>query len=123
MEKIWYKNYDPGVPHTIDPDQYSSLIHVLEDSFTRCANRPALINFGVPLTYGNLDKYSQAFAGYLQHECGVVKGDRVAIFMPNLLQYAIAICGILRTGATVININPLCDYKEVNLILKDLQPK
>lgn len=121
MEKIWYKSYDPGVPHTINPDQFSSLIQVLEDSFNRYSNRPCFMNFGESLTYHQLDIYSQAFAGYLQKECGLKKGDRILMMMPSILQYPVAVFGAIRAGLIVVNANPQSTYKELNALLKNTE--
>lgn len=119
MEKNWYKSYDPGVPHTINPDQFSSLIQVLEDSFNRYPNKPCFVNFGESLSYRELDIYSQAFAGYLQTECGLKKGDRILMMMPSILQYPVAVFGAIRAGLIVVNANPLSTYKELNALLKN----
>lgn len=119
MEKIWYKSYDPGVPHTINPDQFSSLIQVLEDSFKRHPDKPCFINSGESITYSQVDLYSQAFAGYLQTECGLKKGERILIMMPSILQYPVAVFAAIRAGLIVVNANPLSTYKELNALLKN----
>lgn len=118
MDKIWYKSYDPGVPHTINPDQFSSLIQVLEDSFKRYPDKPCFMNFGESITYSQLDSYSQAFSGYLQTECGLKKGERILMMMPSILQYPVAMFGAIRAGLIVVNANPLSTYKELNTLLK-----
>lgn len=119
MDKIWLKNYDPGVPHTINPDLYTSLVQMAEESFQRFATQPCYTNLGAVLSFQQIDKLSQAFAGYLQTKCGLEKGDRVAIMLPNLLQYPVAMFGALRAGMTVVNINPLYTSRELKIILKD----
>jgi len=106
MNRNWLKHYPQGVPSEIDPGQYSSLVQLLEEAFTRFRDRPAYIGFAKPMTYGELDDQSRALGAFLQAQ-GVEKGDRVAIMMPNVLQYPIALAAILRIGAVVVNVNPL----------------
>ena len=118
MEKIWYKSYDPGVPHTINPDQFSSLLQVLEDSFQCYPARPCFVSMGFSLTYRQLDEYSLAFAGYLQSELKMNKGERILLMMPSILQYPVAVFGAMRAGLIVVNANPLSTYKELNILLK-----
>ncbi|WP_131783042.1 AMP-binding protein [Legionella gresilensis] len=112
MEKIWLKNYQQGVPHEIDPSQFSSLIELFEKSCQQFADRVAYVNLGYQLTYAQLEKKSRQFAHFLQ-SLGLKKGSRVAIMMPNLLQYPIALFGILRAGLIVVNTNPLYTADEV----------
>jgi len=119
MDKIWLKSYDPGVPYTIDPEQYRSLTQMAEESFRLYSDRECFANFGAVLTYQQIDALSEAFAGYLQTKCGLVKGDRLAIILPNLLQYPIALLGALRAGLTVVNVNPLYTAREFNVVLND----
>lgn len=123
MEKVWYQHYDPGVPHTVNPDQYTSLVHVMEESFQRYSDRNCFINMGVALTYRDLDEKSRAFAGFLQTEFNMKKGDRLAIMMPSVLQYPVAVFGALRAGLIVVNLNPLSTYKELNHALKNTGAK
>jgi long-chain acyl-CoA synthetase len=123
MDKNWYKNYDQGVPHTIDPDQYSSFVPMLEEMFEKYSNQPCFINFDKHLTYKQVDILSQRFAGYLQSECNCVKGDRIAMLMLNTLQYPVAIFGALRAGLIVVGISPLSQPVEVNRILNETEPK
>lgn len=118
MDKIWFKNYDPGVPQTIDPDQYASIPDMLIEAFKKYPNNPCFINFGEALTFKQVDEFSQAYAGFLQTKCGLVKGDRVAIMMPNTLQYPIALFGALRAGLVNVNISPLYSIQQVNMALK-----
>ena len=107
MEKIWLKAYPEGVPADINPDHYRSLVHVLEHSCDTFADRPSYMNLGHSITYAELDKLSQAFASYLQNTLHLKKGDRVMLMMPNLLQYPVALFGILRAGMIAVNTNPL----------------
>lgn len=113
MEKIWLKSYPPGVPAEINPDAYESIVEVLDRSFTRFAKNPAFYNLGVTLTYSEIDRYSREFAAYLQQELKLQKGDRVAIMLPNILQYPVVMFGALRAGLVVVNINPLYTADEL----------
>lgn len=119
MDKIWLKHYPQGVPAEIDPNQYSSLKHVFEAAFTKYRDRPAYTNMDVTLTYADIDAQSRAFGAWLQHVAGLRKGDRVALMMPNVLQYPIALAGVLRAGMTVVNTNPLYTARELEHQLKD----
>lgn len=119
MEKIWLARYPADVPAEIDPDRYSSLMELLENSMARNADRPAFINMGETMTFRQLDERSRAFAAYLQHQLKLQKGDRVALMMPNLLQYPVALFGILRAGMVVVNINPLYTPRELEHQLND----
>jgi len=118
MEKIWLKSYPPGVPTEIDPDQYRSLVHLLEESFSSYADRKAYVCMDKFMTYRELDAYSKKLAAWLQSR-GMAPGSRVAIMMPNVLQYPIAIAAILRAGYTVVNVNPLYTARELEHQLKD----
>ncbi len=115
----WLDNYPAGVAPEIDLDEYRSIVSVLEASCQRFRERPAFSNFGTTLTYGELDRLSNQFAAYLINELQLKKGDRVALMMPNLLQYPIAIMGILRAGLIVVNTNPLYTGRELKHQLKD----
>lgn len=119
MEKVWLKRYPADVPENIDPDRYSSLVEMFENAALKYADSPAFINMGEVMTYRKLDERSRAFAAYLQHELGLQKGDRVALMMPNLLQYPIALFGVLRAGMIVVNVNPLYTPRELEHQLKD----
>ncbi|GAA5219315.1 long-chain-fatty-acid--CoA ligase FadD [Corallincola platygyrae] len=119
MEKVWLKRYPKGVSEFIDPDHYSSLLDIFEGAFSRYADQPAFINMGQTMTYRRLEEQSRAFAAYLQQDLGLEKGDRVAVMMPNLLQYPIALCGILRAGMVVVNVNPLYTPRELKHQLTD----
>jgi long-chain acyl-CoA synthetase len=118
MERIWLKNYPQGVPADIDPSLYRSLVAMLEASFARYRDSDAFLSMGKKLTYGQLDEMSAALGAWLQGR-GLVRGDRVAIMMPNLLQYPIAVAGILRAGMVVVNVNPLYTPRELEHQLKD----
>jgi long-chain acyl-CoA synthetase len=118
MDKIWLKAYPAGVPAEIDPDQYSSLVHLLEESFSKYAERNAYVCMDKFLTYGELDAYSKKLAAWLQSR-GMAPGARVAIMMPNVLQYPIAIAAVLRAGYTVVNVNPLYTARELEHQIKD----
>jgi len=118
MEKIWLKSYPPGVPAEIDPDQYQSLVQLLEESFHKFADRNAYVCMDKFLTYAELDGYSKRLGAWLQSR-GLKKGARVAIMMPNVLQYPVAIAAILRAGYTVVNVNPLYTPRELEHQLND----
>lgn len=119
MEKVWINSYPEGVPAEIDPDAYSSVNEILDQSVVHYAERPAFSNFGVSITYAELDRQCRAFAAYLEKQAGLEKGDRVAIMMPNLLQYPVAMFGALRAGLTVVNTNPLYTRRELQHQLTD----
>ncbi len=118
MEKLWLKHYPAGVPAEIDVAQYASLVELLETSFSKFRDRPAYKFMGKSITFGEVDAQSRAFAAYLQAE-GFVKGDRIALMMPNVPQYPIAIAGVLRAGCVVVNVNPLYTPRELEHQLKD----
>lgn len=118
-DKIWLKEYPPGVSDEIDIHQYSSVADLLEKSIESYRNLVAYECMGVEFTYDDLDRNSQDFASYLQNVLGLNKGDRVAVMMPNLLQYPIAIFGILRAGLVVVNVNPLYTPRELEHQLID----
>lgn len=113
MEKVWLKSYPPGVPAEINPDANQSLAEVIENSCTKFAKRTAFINFGVNISYEQLENYSRDVAAYLQNVLKIKKNDRVAIMMPNCLQYPICLYAILRIGAIVVNVNPLYTSDEL----------
>lgn len=119
MEKIWLKSYPPGIPAEINPDAYQSIIEVIDQSTQQYFNNPAFYNLGVTLTYGQVDKYARAFAAYLQQELKLQKGDRIAIMLPNILQYPIAMFGALRAGLIVVNVNPLYTADELTYQLNN----
>jgi len=119
LEKIWLKNYPADVPEEINPDSFASLAELLENAVSQFADQPAFINMGAVMTYRKLEERSRAFAAYLQNGLGLKKGDRVALMMPNLLQYPIALFGILRAGMVVVNVNPLYTPRELEHQLND----
>lgn len=119
LAKIWLSRYPADVPAEIDPDRYSSLIDMFENSVKRYADRPAFVNMGEVMTFRKLEERSRAFAAYLQNQLKLQKGDRVALMMPNLLQYPVALFGVLRAGLVVVNVNPLYTPRELEHQLKD----
>lgn len=119
MNKVWLNRYPADVPAEISADRYTSLIDLFEHAATRYADQPAFINMGQAMTYRKLEERSRAFAAYLQQGLGLKKGDRVALMMPNLLQYPIALFGILRAGMIVVNVNPLYTPRELEHQLND----
>jgi long-chain acyl-CoA synthetase len=118
MEKTWLKQYPAGVPEQIDLSQYASLTALIEEAFKKYAALSAYKFMGKSFSFGLVDEQSRAFAAYLQSQ-GLEKGDRVAIMMPNVPQYPIAVAGILRAGLVVVNVNPLYTPRELEHQLKD----
>ena len=118
-QRVWLEEYMAGVPHDIDARAHESLAQVIELSFERYRALPAFENMGVELSYDDVDRLSQDFASYLQNVLGLNKGDRVAVMMPNLLQYPVAVFGILRAGMVAVNVNPLYTPRELEHQLKD----
>ena len=118
MEKIWLNEYPAGVPADVDLHEFSSLKDILEKSCQRFADLPAYSNMGVTLRYRDIDRLSRDFGAYLQG-LGLSKGNRVAIMMPNVLQYPVALFGALRAGLTVVNVNPLYTPRELEHQLND----
>ena len=119
MDRVWLKQYPPGVPADIDPDQYASLKELVEEACAKHRAFPAYTNMGATLSYAQLDELSRAFGAWLQHKAGLSAGDRVAIMLPNILQYPIALFGVLRAGMVVVNTNPLYTPRELEHQLKD----
>jgi len=119
MDKIWLKNYQSGVAHEIDTNTFKSIVDVFERAVQKFRDRPAIANMDKILSYGDLDRLSADFASYLQHQLTLPKGSRIAIMMPNLLQYPIAVFGALRAGLTVVNVNPLYTPRELEHQLND----
>jgi len=117
-DRIWLKSYPPGVPADLDTSQYPSLVALMEESFKKYASKTAYSFMGKDVSYGQTDSLSQALAVYLQ-SLGLVKGDRVAIMMPNVPQYPVAVAAILRAGFVVVNVNPLYTPRELEHQLKD----
>jgi long-chain acyl-CoA synthetase len=122
MEKIWLNSYDPRIPAEINPDRYSSLVDILEQSVAKYASNISYINMGKSITFAELDELSKSFAAYLQNS-GLQKGDAVALMMPNLIQYPVALFGVLRAGMTVVNVNPLYTARELKHQLSDANVK
>ncbi|GLR89241.1 long-chain fatty acid--CoA ligase [Bradyrhizobium iriomotense] len=118
MERIWLKQYPPGVPADIEPTQYASLVDLLEESCAKFADRKAFICMDKAISYRDLDQMSLALASYLQSR-GLQRGARVAIMMPNVLQYPVATAAVLRAGFAVVNVNPLYTPRELEHQLKD----
>ncbi len=118
MNKPWLDQYPAHVPVEIDMNEFASIVDVIDKSCHDYHDKVAFVNFGAELTYKQIDEHSQAFGAYLQ-SLGLVKGDRVAIMMPNLLQYPIAVFGALRAGLVVVNTNPLYTARELKHQLKD----
>ena len=114
----WLSSYPAGVPHTIDPGQYNSIVALMEEAFAKFASRDAYACMDKRMTFAELDAASKALGAWLQAK-GLKKGDRVAIMMPNVLQYPICVAGILRAGYTVVNVNPLYTPRELEHQLKD----
>jgi len=123
MTKIWHKAYDAGVPHEINPEEYSSINEMLEIAFNKFKSLPAFHNMGTTLSYEQIDLQSKKFASYLQNDLMLQKGDRIALMMPNILQYPVALFGALRAGMVVVNVNPLYTPRELEHQLKDSQAK
>ena len=119
FERPWLDHYPAGVPAQIDLEEYGSVVAVLEGAINSYRDRPAFANFGKTLTYGEIDTLSARFAAYLLGELKLRKGDRVAIMMPNCLQYPIATFGVLRAGLTVVNTNPMYTARELRHQLVD----
>ncbi|NQZ04110.1 long-chain-fatty-acid--CoA ligase FadD [Idiomarina sp.] len=122
MEKIWLKHYPAGVPDTIDPDHYASLLDILEESIEKYGEKTAFVNMDCEMSFAELGEKAKQFAAYLQ-SIGLKKGDAVAIMMPNLLQYPVALFGVLAAGMTVVNVNPLYTPRELKHQLNDSQAK
>jgi long-chain acyl-CoA synthetase len=118
MERIWLKQYPPGVPADIEPTQYASLVDLLEESFAKFADRKAFICMDKSISYRDLDQMSLALAAYLQGR-GLKPGARVALMMPNVLQYPVATAAVLRAGYAVVNVNPLYTPRELEHQLRD----
>ena len=119
MSKPWLATYPPGVPAEIDPSQHASIAEMADTCFSEFADRAAYLQMGRQLTYGDLDRQSKAFGAWLQHRAGIAPGDRVAIMLPNILQYPIALFGVLRAGGVVVNTNPLYTARELEHQLND----
>jgi long-chain acyl-CoA synthetase len=119
IERPWLASYPANVPAQVNVDEYPSIVSVLEQACKNFSNNPAFSNFGTVLTYSDIDRLSARFAAYLLGELKLKKGDRVALMMPNVLQYPIAIFGVLRAGLTVVNVNPMYTPRELRHQLRD----
>jgi len=119
VEKIWLKSYPEGVPEEVPEPPYRSIRDMFEFCFEEYADLAAYSNMGTTLTYGQLDELSQQFACYLQSELGLTRGERVAIMLPNILQYPVVLAGIFRAGLVAVNVNPLYTPRELEHQLKD----
>ena len=118
MDRPWVANYPPGVPAEVDVGRYRSLVELFDESFAKYADKPAYVCMGRTMTYGEWDRLSTALAAWLQGK-GLKRGDRVAIMMPNLLQYPVAVAAVLRAGLIAVNVNPLYTARELAHQLKD----
>jgi long-chain acyl-CoA synthetase len=118
IERFWLKSYPKAVPAEIDWKQYASLVQLIEEAFAKYRDRKAYVGMGKEISFGEVDEMSKALAAWLQAQ-GLKKGDRVAIMMPNVLQYPAAIAGVLRAGLVVVNVNPLYTPRELQHQLKD----
>ncbi|MCP5285133.1 MAG: long-chain-fatty-acid--CoA ligase [Burkholderiaceae bacterium] len=118
MDRPWLQQYPPGVPAAVDVQAYTSLQALLDESFARHADRPALRFMGQDVRYAQLDADARALAAWLQAQ-GLARGDRVALMMPNVPQYAVAVAAVLRAGLVVVNVNPLYTARELEHQLKD----
>ncbi len=118
-DRPWLAAYPEGVPATIDPDRYASLNDLLAQSFTRYGDQPALENFGVSMTFAELDRASRRLAAFLQSRDELARGDRVAVMLPNIIQYPVVIAALLRAGLTIVNVNPLYKPRELEHQLRD----
>lgn len=119
QEFPWFVFYPDGIPHTINPDRYDSLLALMDESFATFADRPAYVNMGKVISFNELDRLSRNFAAYVQHDLGLRPGDRLAIQMPNLLQYPVAMFGAFRAGLTIVNTNPLYTPREMEHQFRD----
>ena len=119
MEKIWLKSYPPGVPEFVPEPGFRSIRDMMEHSFEEYPDHDSYYCMGTTMSFRELDEQSNKFAGYLQGELGLTRGERVALMMPNILQYPVALCGIFRAGLVAVNVNPLYTARELEHQLKD----
>jgi long-chain acyl-CoA synthetase len=119
LEKIWLKSYPEGIPAELPPSAHRSIRDMFEQTFRMHPERPAFANMGTTISYRELDKYSRQFACYLQKSLGLTRGERVAIMLPNILQYPVVLCGIFRAGLVAVNVNPLYTKRELEHQLRD----
>src|SRR5947207_910592 len=104
VEHIWFNSYPKSTPHEVNPDEFNSLVDVFEHSCANYRDLPAFYGLGTTLTYHQMDLYTHAFAAFLQKELKLQKGERIAIMLPNVLQYPVAMFGALRAGLIVVNV-------------------
>lgn len=119
MEKIWLNTYPQGIPHEINPDRYTTLVELFEDSVRRFPQRPAFSNLGINLNFAELDRLTRDVAAFLQSQWQLGQGDKIALMMPNILQYPVWLFGALRAGLTIVNVNPQYTPRELEHQLKD----
>lgn len=119
VSKIWLQSYPAGIPAEIAPSPFTCLPELIEDTIRRFGDKPVFHNLGHAISFNELNRLSRNFAAYLQGLSGITRGDRVAIMLPNLLQYPVVLFGILRAGLTVVNVNPLYTARELETQLKD----
>ncbi len=119
MERIWLKSYPDGIPDQLPPPEFRSIREMFEHAFETYPDRPSYTNMGTSISYRELDELSMQFACYLQQSLGLVRGERVAIMLPNILQYPVALCGVFRAGLVVVNVNPMYTERELEHQLKD----
>ncbi|MEM6802811.1 MAG: AMP-binding protein, partial [Bacteroidota bacterium] len=117
-KKIWHDKYPTGVPTEVDVERYQSVAHILDECLEKYSDHTAYINMGKSLTFGEVDKLSRDFAAFLQ-DMGLEKGDRIALQMPNMLQYPVALFGAIRAGLIIVNTNPLYTAREMKHQFKD----
>ena len=118
QQRPWLDAYPPGVPAEIDPDQYQSLNQLIDESMQAFRDKACYSYMGKEFSFGEIDAQSAAFAAYLQG-LGLKKGDRVAVMMPNVVQYPVAVIGVLRAGLVLVNVNPLYTARELEHQLND----
>lgn len=123
MSHVWYKSYEPSVAQQIDPKTYDNILHIFDQSFKEFADKPAFHNMGTTLTYAELAEKGKRFGDFLQNELQLKPGDRIAIMMPNILQYPVALVGAIFAGLVVVNCNPLYTARELEHQLKDAEAK
>ena len=119
MTRLWYKNYEPSVAKEVDLNAYSSINHIFEETFKKFGEAPAFHNMGTTINFRELNELGRKFGDFLQNELKLVRGDRLAIMMPNVLQYPIALVGAMNAGLVVVNCNPLYTARELEHQLKD----
>ncbi|MFN3234030.1 MAG: AMP-binding protein [Gammaproteobacteria bacterium] len=123
MDKIWLKNYPQGVPEFLEEIPYNSIKDLFDDSCRRFANQTAYVHYKRSMTYAEFQKHVESFASFLQHDLGLKQGDRLAIMMPNCLQYPIALFAAFSIGVVIVNVNPLYTPREVINLLGDAKPQ